>query len=110
MAEIVWVDALDFSQLVKVTVRAEDAREAILEHHGGVDQISSFESRIALGKLSDPMDIRECHRQGCGNDRLQLDTDLPGLLREANGQIAVQNLLVDLAANDGLQAFSNDSV
>lgn len=109
-AEVARVYALDFSQLVKVAVRGKDAREIVLEHHSSVDQISGVERGITLGELPGPVNVRECHRQGCGNDRLQLGADLPGLVRETNGQVAVQNLLMDLTADDGLKAFLDDPV
>jgi hypothetical protein len=100
-AKVVRIYALDFSQPVEVTVRAEDTRDSVLEHHSGVDQISGFESGVTFRKLPDPANVRERHLQGCGNDCLQLDADLPSLIRETHGQVTVKNFLMDLTDDHG---------
>ena len=81
--EVTGVEPLDLGKLVKVAVGAEDAREAILKHHASVQQIAGFECRVALSKPSDLANVRQCDRQGCRYECLQVDTDLSGLLGEA---------------------------
>lgn len=99
--QMIWIDSLDFGDVVEVAIRGDDLFDSIVDHCGGVDCIPRGDGGNLFHQLQGSICLSKGYRKDIYTELNCGKIGHFGNFRLSQGKITVENFLEDFRADDG---------